>query len=83
MKLEEAALIIDAFVRYGYNVSLDEFRRLFPDANDDYVIEKFKLMQKDVGAFWGQLDGAHRELLLPLIAERYNGKNDPPHVVME
>lgn len=55
-------LAVDAAVRFAYNAELDEFREaMYPKATEDYVLSKYKAMQKSFTAFWGTLDEAHRQ----------------------
>lgn len=60
--MTDNVLAVDAVVRFAYNAELDEFREaLYPKATDNYVLEKFKAMQKSFTGFWGALDDANRE----------------------
>lgn len=72
MEMEEAVALVHAVARFAYNAELGEFNRLFPFATKDYLLEKYKLMQKDVGAFFGQLDSVNSERFISLAVERYN-----------
>ena len=76
MKRRDAVDLLDGFVRYAYNVELDEFKELYPGACDSYLLEKFKYMQKDLGAFFGELDTVHRLRLVDLIVARHKEKNN-------
>ena len=72
MHINAAIDLLDAFVRYAHNVELDEFKKLYsPAATEEYLLEKYKYMQKNLGAFFGELDTEHREKLIKLIEERY------------
>ena len=74
MTRSEAVTLLDAFVRYAYNVSMEDFKALFPGAADGYLREKYKRMQDNLGAFFGDLDHEHRLRLMELIALRYAEK---------
>jgi len=71
MHMNEAVDLLDAFVRYAYNVEFDEFKKLFPHATKDYLLEKYKFMQQSLGGFFGGLDSESRKRLVTLMAERY------------
>ena len=71
MTMQEAIQLIDAVVRYAYNVEFDEFKKLYGTQDKAYLMSKYKLMQKDVGSFFGQLDDEHRIRFVQLVVERY------------
>ena len=56
MDIAEAVLLLDAFVRYTYNVEFDDFKKLFPTGSSDYQLAKYKFMQLSPGGFFGALD---------------------------
>jgi hypothetical protein len=74
MHISEAVELLDAFVRYAYNVEFDDFKQLFPQAMEGYQLEKYKYMQRNLGAFFGELDPVHREVLVELLVKRYAEK---------
>lgn len=71
MTMTEATTLFDAFVRYAYNVEFGEFSELFEGGTADYLLEKYKLMQQDLGAFYGALDGEHCKRLVQLVVARH------------
>ena len=71
MKMGEAVDLLDAFVRYAYNASWEEFKLLFPTADDGYLKEKYKRMEKNLGKFFGDLDNDNRRKFVRLVVDRY------------
>ena len=74
MHINGAVDLLDAFVRYAYNAEFDEFKKLFPQATEGYQLEKYKYMQRNLGAFFGELDPESRKRLVRLVEERYEEK---------
>ena len=72
MTMKEAMTLLDAFVRYAYNVEFGEFSELFDGATSDYLVEKYKHMQQNLGAFYGALDGEHRAILTRAVVARFH-----------
>ena len=71
MRMGEAVTLFDALVRYAYNVELDEFSRLYHSQDPAYLLEKYKHMQGNIGAFFGELDNDHRKRFVELVVARY------------
>lgn len=72
MTITYAVQLLDAFVRYAYNVEFEDFKQLYSDcASDDYLLGKYRSMQRNLGAFYGELDTERRRILVKLIADRY------------
>ena len=60
--MTDAALAVDAFVKFAYSIDLEEFREaMFPESHPEYVKEKFDLMQASLPSFWGVLDPENKE----------------------
>ena len=72
MTMKEATTLLDAFVRYAYNVEFGEFSELFEGATNDYLMEKYKHLQRNLRAFYGSLDGEHREILTRAAIARFH-----------
>ena len=81
MKTQQAVDLLDAFVRWAYNVNLDEFSALYHTDDKAYLLSKHKLMQSNLGAFFGALDTEHRKKLIELITARYALKENKTIVI--
>jgi hypothetical protein len=75
MTLQEATHLIDAVARYAYNAEFKEFAELYDTQDEDYLLGKYKLLQKDVGHFLGQLDEQHRGRFVRLVIDRYKKRS--------
>lgn len=69
--LEQASQLIDALVRYAYNVDFDEFKKLYDTQDVEYLRSKYKMMQTNVGHFFGQLDDVHRARFVRFVVARF------------
>jgi len=69
--INAAVDLLDAFVRYAYNVEFDEFKKLYDSTDEAYLLGKYKFMQETISGFFGELDTAHRKKLVYLIEQRY------------
>jgi len=81
MLTKQAVDLLDAFVRWAYNCELKEFSELYPTADTGYLLDKFKYMQRNLGAFFGELDSERRKKLVELITERYARKENKVIVI--
>lgn len=75
MEMEEASTLVDAVMRFAYNAEFDEFVRVFPSANVDYCLEKYRFMSNHLSSFFSVLDSVHKERFLRAAVDRYNEKN--------
>jgi hypothetical protein len=64
--------IVNAVVLYWYNVDPETIaRKLFPEANEDYIAERVGMYPMGFIAFWGTLDARHQDRFISLALERY------------
>jgi hypothetical protein len=81
--MTEAVTLLDAFVRYAYNVEFGEFSELFEGATTDYCLEKYKRMQQNLGAFYGTLDASYREAFMRAVVARFKRTSPKIPLVVE
>ena len=71
ISLEDGVVVLDAVIRFAYNVGLDEFSEaMYGREPNDYTREKFKAMQKSLVGYFGTLDEANRKKLIEVSLER-------------
>lgn len=74
MTVEQAAAVVDAVIKYNYNVDpLQQITAVYGDGlAESYIKEKTRIAASSLTSWWGSLDNNHRYKLISAAMQRYN-----------